>query len=1156
MQYDAAVSLVSTPTLLVLCLGLPGMGPHVAYAQPAEVAELAQDPAVQVQKHQAFINVYRTRAQGSLTWTVSVLDPERANGTPAPPELDGATSQGASIRFGELRVPSDLSPGAVLTFQGPLKLDSGAYAPSGRFATVPGQVIERAELVVKSSGAPLSVWTDDQGQAEWSSPRFNELRVVWRDLDENDAAEAVWSASDDWLSAGKTLQRQVESLLTSNIGRNFTRELAGYTATSATEAVFESIKLVSGPDVGWSGRPAARVIAEGSGTRSERGLVLLSVLRAAGYDPIPGLYRPGSSDGTVPTSIAVPSMLQRPVIAVPMGDHMLWIDPGAEWVKLPALPSELSGAIAWLPGDLPRQVVAQGSIDGTVSISGEVNPERLGSSTFNLTITATGAARESLRQQLSTLDEKSREAWFQDLVAQAHPDLSRLTLTVSGVRAADRPLSITARGQLGKQVEPITQELYKTPARTVLAPSLAIALPPRISIREEISIPSPPGTRLLTVARAPTTTDPSAIISQRARREAERITLVTEIERPDRHLASGDARRANAALTQATASGPTLLHLTEASPRAARKLRSASLPASERVALEALILYRAARTGPTRRTLKRYIEPIGIGPLYEQLSYYDAPSDLTRELIGLAKTDDQRMATVPILEAMGRRQEAWELAAEAAGTQIHHVRVLARLAMVRLQPESPPDAAKDPEGAERWKDPMELLQEAAASAERAGAAHPDLSALVLAARGRLLLKLGQSEEAELRLADSVAQSNDPLVILDLAQAQIANNAPIQDVRANLDAAIKGASANPEVYGRAADTLSRLGDTRRAARHAMTAARLAATDTLAWSRATQMALADGDLVGALGAARRASDLEPTRVELASELTRLAILARQDEMAAVGLGRGGESPGFGTSASAMELIGEVPEHEFLAVLRHHDEEVTADPGLLSLRAELELASGDRVRAVRDGTLLAARHNMARGTLVAHGASIGAVWNSTSSRALDSIVTRDPAARAARVEARALLGERIDYDLRQMRGDPRARIWQLALTDPEALAAEDESWSPGLAPRESAPRGFSPNKILGSVKGVSAWSSTLTGQALIRHTGEQDLPPPLSLLYTVEEPALERLPSGGRVVSLSGGALPLYAAIRIEDKERIVGLGHTSESAKRALAKVVSP
>lgn len=1146
------------PLLLLFLIGSPASTTQEARAEAPETwstpsSEADQEPAIQVQKHETFITVYRSRARGSMTWTVSVLDPVRANGAPAPPELEGATSQGATVKFGELRVPESLAPGTVLQFKHPLELDSGPYPPSGRFATVAGLPIERAELVVKASGTPLSVWTDPLGQAEWGSRRFDELRVVWRDLPADASAQAVWSSSDDWLSAGQTLRQQVEQRLTTNIGRNFTRELAGFTASSATEAVFNAIKLVPGPDVGWSGRPATRILAEGSGTQAERGLVLISVLRAAGFEPIPGLYRPTSLEGGVPTSIAVPSMLQRPVVAVPMGDHMIWIDPGADWVQAPALPSGLSGATAWLPDDLPRQVIPQGPSDGSVTISGEVRPEPSGTATFNVVIGATGAAQEYLREQLSNLDETSRQAWFRDFATQAHSDVTRLNLTVTGVRAGDRPLSITARGQLGAQVQPITSDLTTMGARSLLAPSLALALPPRIAIREELSIPPPGGRRLLTVARAPTTTDPSAIISQQARREGDRLVLLTEIERPERHLTASSAARAETALSTATQAGPALFYLREATPAAARRLRSTELPAAERVTLESMILWRAGRDGPARRLLKRFVDPIGIQPLYDRMSFFDAPGDLRRELIQFASTEAQALETVPILVELGQPAEAWAQAAKAAATQIHHVRASARLAMVELQPASPPDPQQDPEGAERWRDPLELLQEAAASADRASSTHPELTTLVLAARGRLLLSKGQTEVAEAQLEQASASSRDPNVAIDLARAQVANGAPLEVVYQGLRAAIERASADPTVYGRVADVLEELGAHAPAARHARTAARLAATDVESWLRASRLTLLDGDLVGALGAVHRASDLQHTHKGAATELVRLAVLARRPDLATLGLGRGGTTPGFGVDTPIMELLGELPEGEMLAVLRHHDDEVTFDPGLLSLRGQLELVSGDRDRAVRDGTLLTARHGIARGGLIAFGASAGAVWSTGSTRALDALVSRDPAARNARVETRALIGERIDIDLRQMRDDPRGRIWQLALSDPESLAAQAEGWSPGLAPLDDAPRGYSPNPILGSSKGVAAWSSVLTGQAVVRHTGNQTLPPPLSLLYTLDSPALRALPSEGRLYGLSGGSVPLYAAIRIDDGEHIIGLGHTAEAAARALKAV---
>lgn len=1143
--------------LSIVLIGLALAGAPVTLAAPpappsaqaASEAPAEAVTAVEVQAHQAFVRIQGREVRGSATWTVAILDPASAVGTPAPPMVEGASARGARIRDGILELPEGLPPGTVLTFQKDLEFPRGPFAPSGTFRTVPGLPVARAELVVRASAAPLSVWYDSAAVPDFRPGRTDEVRIVWRDVAPDEVAEAVWSGGEGWFASGNELTKAVEPLVTDQIGRVLGQGVKNLTPTQAARRVFEEITLIRGPDVGWIARPARYVIDGGSGTRAERGLVLLSVLRAAGYDARPALYRPSTLPGTVPTALAAPSLLQRPLVAVFMADRLLWIDPGSDDVQLPALPAELTGAMAWVPGDLPRRLDATGAAEGTVPISGEVRLDGKGGESFNLTISATGAADDFLREALRGKSPEEQAQVFRPLLVRGREGFDRVTVRASGFEDRSRPLRITLSGHSDGRLTRLGAGLFSSEVPAVLAPTLAEWLPPRIAVREEVAVVAPPGLRLFTVVGSERTTHPAAVVARASRREAERVVVVTEVERPTRHPAPGAAARAAETLDKAARVGPQMLYLRDATPGAARAMRSVDLPAADRVTLEAMLWWKQKRYGKAGKLLKRFEAPVGLQALDDALVRYDAPYELRRELVDLAEDPEGLLATVPILVEMGRPQEAWARAAAVSTSRVARLRVDSRLWMVELQGDTPPDATDDPEGAARWRDPMELLAEADADARKASKdEQPDPR--VLAARAKLLLEADRVEEALLILDQALAISDDPEVAVLAASASARAGDPFDDVRARLDAAVDRASADPEVLAAVSEALATAGDRQGALQRAVAAARLANTDTKLWLAVSQRAMSAGDLPVALHAARRASDLALTDKDAADQYTLVATLSGDQDAANQGWSRGGTPIEVAWPPSVNALLPHVQQEHLLAVLRHHDREVTTSPNLLSLRAQLELVQGDRDRAIRDGELLAERHRIARGGVVAFGASLGSAWSNDGTAPLDRLVRRDPAARSARLELSAVTGRPVRADLRAMADDPRAAVWGLALSDADALAARAPDWKPGAPPRGGAPRGFSANPVLGGARGVEAWSDPIARLAVVRHAGNTPLPPPLSVLYTPRTPPLRSLPGGGTVTALEGGSLPLYAAFRKDGDEHVIGLGYSPEDAARAL------
>ena len=565
-----------------------------------------------------------------------------------------------------------------------------------------------------------------------------------------------------------------------------------------------------------------------------------------------------------------------------------------------------------------------------------------------------------------------------------------------------------------------------------------------------------------------------------------------------------------------------------------------------------MLWWRLTRYRKARKLLERMLEPVGLRALDEALVRYDAPYELRRTLADLPTSDADKIASIPILLEQGRREDAWIRAAEVAPTRVHGLRVDSRLWMLELQPEARP--TNDEEAAARWQEPEELLEEADAAGRLANDGTSDPR--VLAAKAARARAAGRHDEAVALLQTAVTLSDDPDLAVALAGASAAAGAPLDDVRERLIDAVSRSPSDPDLLARVSDAYSAAGREQEALEHALAAARIGQRDEALWSMTTERALAAGQLSIAVYAARRASDLALSDTEAASRLTRIATLAGDEEAASLGWSRGGDPVDVEWPPPLDALIGLVESPHLLALLRHHDTAVIQDAGLLSLRAQLELAEGERDRAVRDGVLLSEKHGIARGEVVAFGAALGQAWSSQDRQRLDQLAARDPAARAMRVELHALFGagrteQRVlAADLRAMSDEPRGKLWLQLRDDPAAFSARDEAWTPGRPPRGSAPPGFATNPILGAVDGVNAWSSSAARRAVVRHTGPEPLPPPLSVLYSLSTPPLRSLPGEGRVYLLEDGSFPVYAAVRQEGPEWLVGLGTSPEDAVRAL------
>ncbi|MFT7518033.1 MAG: tetratricopeptide (TPR) repeat protein [Kiritimatiellia bacterium] len=1159
--YDIGVSrltyILASPALRVLALTtLLAMAANVPYTHSLASDNVVVQQNVEygspvlVQSHQAFVSITGRQVSGTQTWKISLADPSRADGVNAPPGFDDASDKGARISGGKLRLPDGMTKGTVLTFKAKINPRQSPFAPSGSFQTAPGLPTARAELVVRGVNAPVSLWTDNSGVPTYRPGPTTEVRVVWTDVEPDHPAEAIWSTEAGWLAAGEALNRQVDKLITTNVGRVLGHDVDTLTPARAAERVFAQIKLIPGPDQGWLARPARHAIHEGRGTRAERGAVLISVLRAAGYDAKAGLYRPASLPGNAPATLAAPSLLPRAIVAVPIDDDIIWIDPGAPNATVPALPADLTGAVAWLPGDLPRRIEASGEAEGQVNITGQATLNQDGSTQFTVNITASGVAQEFLRDRLGKLIDADRATALKPFISAGRPNLKQLTLSANGLGNVRKPIRITLHGQTSEGARALASGLSASKMPPLLAPALAGWLPPRVIVHEELAVLAPPGMKLFSVVQAPRTTHPNAVISRTLRRESDRTVLITQVERPYRHSVASRREQARATLKAAARHGPELLHLGYATTATIRRVRSIERAPADRVAIEAMLWWRMGKYRKARKLISHYIAPVGVAELDRALNRYGAAYELRRDLVNLAATDEQLLATIHILVEQGRTEEAWARADAISHSRIVKVQVESRIWMHDLQPDEPPDPATDPERAARWRSPMELLDEAQQAAQRAGEPNPT----VLSRKAEIYLTRGRLDEAKILLQQAKELTDDPLVAIMLAEAGARSGDPLDGVRVNLQEAVSRASSDPDVLTTVSNAYASFGETQEAFDRALAAARLGDNDASRWALVVERAMDAGQLSAALHAAHTASGLALTDKDASSTLTRVATLAGDQQLANLGWNRGGEPLDVSWPPDIATLIGLVPEKHLLALLRHHDGQVLRNPALLSLRAQLEVVRGDRSRAARDGTLLYTRHDMPLGAVVAFAAGLGKVWQANPTSLLDRIAHKEVAARSARLEHRAIMGGSIANDLRSMKDDPRAKIWNQTVRAPSVVAVRDPDWKPGPPPRATGPSGFKTNPVLSSIKGVQAWSNSVASLAVVRfNSASSQLPPPLSLLYSVRNPPLMTLDHGGHVVALEGGSFPIYAAIQRHGDQHILGLGYSPEAAARALASM---
>lgn len=1091
---------------------------------------LAGAPAT-VLDHRLDVRVdYGQRLTSTQTWTVRIDDPDACvAGLLAPPGMDGAMDGGALIVQDLLIVPQGTEPGDTFTLVATRR--AGRDRHSGIFQSAPELPIEHVEVSVGAQGSqPLTVWADPSGDPVWSSRRGRSAVVTWDDVPAGETAHLVWSTWDDWLDAGQDLERTVSRLQATKaeLGRDLAGDLGSTNLSEIVRRTLQGVALDPAARGGFEqARPAAVVAQAGSGTAAERAVVLISMLRAAGYEARPARGRRASEAGDLPIVVPSPQMLDVPLVQVrDHGGKVLWIDPGSDAVATPAIPSVLVGATVWAPGELPSRPVSPGVADGTVVLTttAKVTPE--GDVAWSTDISADGTGLQAIRELLNPLDEAGQQAALERLVKQSRPDLERFNVAASGTIDPFKRFSLGVSGYDEGVFSPFGAGMRGT-FRPVLAPAMAAWLPPNVRVLEIVDL-SPPGAFSVAAHDRPGPAyDPSAQVDRIARRNGNRLRFDVNAIRPYTRTSPTLESQAASSLGEAATVGIETLLFPPTNRAVVASLGSVELSDARLAALQALLWYRADDDKQARKTLKKASKKVDPADLVAALAGWVPPGDERpwRALHDLALDPADR---VRIVEALEHTEPALALELARPLTQAADPVLATRALLVAMRTAPAQDLRNGLAG--RLKDV------------------PD-AALVQEARLRVAaFDIDQGQDAA--KATSELAPDSPLARMVLL-AVPARTLPREALLAQVDQLRSEAPSDAEVSARGAVLLQKAGLNGPALHAALDAARLGYDRPALWLLAADAASRAGNLHLALESARRASDLEPTAAEAARAYHHLAVLARDAEAEEVARGRapGLERPTWPPSLD--DLMGIAAQHELLAALQFHDADVTDSPVHLALRAQLRADAGLRDDAARDSIDLERLHGDQQGRALAFAATVGRVFGSGLLSLLDDV--SDPTARLVRLDYRLITtsGD-ARADARLLREEPRGQAVLQALGAPDKAAASTKGWPADLQDvRLPAPRGYRTNPVLSAAKGVSAWSHVDRQLAVVVVNAETDvLPPPLTTLFTPSRPPLS-VTDGVEVFRLRDGYVPLFAARRMADGRTVYGLGFTPEAARRALS-----
>jgi hypothetical protein len=1101
----------------------------MAFGAPATVLEHRVDVRIDSQ----------STSTTTTTWIVRVDDPTAcAAGLLAPAGLDGATANGALVLEDLVLFPGDTTAGTVFELVSRERL--GAKAHSGELLTAPDLPVELASLTVKvPSWMPLAVWGDAEAHAEYATSPTRTATLRWTNPHHAQAAYTTWTGWDQ-------VHERIEQIYEKN--KASPGELGGLVAQGMNiQAVARRAgAAVQVTSIGrWeTARPAQEVLSTGSGTAVESTLLLLSALRAAGYDAQPGLFRPAGLTGQVPADLPAPTLLPQPLVVVRHRGREVWIDPSTPVAG--ALPASLVTAVLWTPGDLPHVSFASGVVDGRVAINADGRLDESGALTWTSRIAADGSAAQGFRELLAGSTPKQQTETLERLVRVAYPDVERLSVTTDGLENTDYGLTIVVSAH-APMLTPLGVGLVGD-VRPTLAPALAAWLPPRIEVFEQMNLAPPANAGWISLVPPAPSRAQNALIERDARMEGRRAILTWRAQRPERRTSPSVLAEATARLHEGARAGTKLVALPPMTAQVAKALRKADgMTRAQLTTVEAVAWWNAGQPKRAAKVLMSNMS-IGVDKLAEAMVF--APRGDPRPwyaLSALTQVSEKQLRIAQGFEEFGLIREAWLLSAIVARTTNHpNNRLDALLQTLRLQPAFQPKSAMDPAGAAAWRDPLDLLRDASATAtgQTGDASEPR----VLLASADVALDMSDLEKASKDLADAAATALDDSQLamagVLLAELDARRGAPVVTVIRSIDDAVKHTPDNLSVRMRDSTALSYVGAHPQALHHAFVAARVAPGDPRTWAQMHNAALGSGDLATALYAAERQSDLAPDDVGSATVLSLTGWLARDKRAMEVGLRRSGQSA-VPRPSNLAELTEQTPPEALLAVLVAHDDQVVASPVFLGIRAQLAANARLWNQAIRDAFLLKNRHDSHEGSLLYAAATAGRSW--TPGHALITASVADPILGPARVEYDMLRGKDVSDAARLHGGDPRADALLELLANPDA-AASTAGWPKDMeSPRRSTPPGWQLNPTFSAPSGAAAWSEPSTGATAMLVQGSVDAPLPIEAMFTADKRPVASW-THGNVTRYSGGMLPLYVARGVQADRTVFGLGFSVADARR--------
>lgn len=1019
---------------------------------------------------------------------------------------------------------------------------SGAGSGSLRPWRAPASVTEVRFRAPES--VPLQVFTGERAHRFASGDRLD----VWWPKGENEPADLIWSSWADWVKAGGTLEAPILRGLpsTSELG-TLGRSLRRAEVSTLVDRLDTTLDVLDDPDdVAWeSGREAADVLATGKGTATERGRILLAMLRAAGFTARPAWFTP-DDDPAVPRTLPAPHLLVYPAVAVRVGKEMLYLDPGTTGARPPAVPARMRGGRVLVAGRHLTVPIDTGAPRGEVRIDARLEVARSGQITTVAEILPIGAAEQVLRSRFSGLPAEQWPGVVEKWVTPRGGSLRGLVVDVKGLDGLV-PFQLTLRFQEPNKLQG-TGTTLRGPVRDLLAPGLAAMLPPGIAIEERLLVVPPEGTMALTAIR-PTHVPSAVVLLNRSLASQDNDLLLASDWRVLGVTPPGAALEALPKDTEV------LLFPADASARRAAK--RLELPDEDLRVIDAMLLWRLDEPAKARRMLDKLHPKLSVVELADLVANYVSPGDRRpwEALIVLVDSDDERLAVIDNLVRTGDRRLAWRLATFMAKySEEPLTRAKALVQFARFQGDEQPDGQADPEGFRAWRDPIKLLQKASSLAGD----RQDLVRLELA---RAYLRANTPMEA-LDLLEEAMEAPTPLTKAVRAEFGAMTGVYGIDVLGLVDQALSEAPFDPDVREAAGRARALLGRRREGVADILLAAELAGNDTARWMTAAQFSADFGDLRAAVFAARRASDLQPNGLVQGVRLQLLAKLARNEDALALAVKRSGGVALYAETPDDLESLIALAEEQNplseyeqelgiphpweLALLRHHVGDVESSRALLLERAELHHERGMAEDAALDGSLLLDRHNAGEGARFLLG---GVTSRFRHAHPFDLIRRHlgSDAVRSARIDLDLVLGNRP-----MAAGDKeRRRVVNLLRSNPARLALEAPTWPVAMRDFELAPpEGFTVNRTLSKVEGVLAWSDEERQMTiLITEKPAGGLPPPLQNLYTTG-PTVLSTDRGATVVRLDGGAIPLYAGITLWKQHDVVGLGLSPSTARDAV------